>query len=104
MSARTRAIPLSSLAAIRVTCHTPCGAVFEIPAHAWTKPQALTCPSCGKRFVYRLEKPESVAGHAERNPLPEFASLLEAIATIEHAKVELIVPSEPSEIIVSAKQ
>jgi len=68
------------------------------------KPQALTCPSCGKRFVYRLEKPESVAGYAENNPLPEFAALLEAISTIEHVKVELIIPSEPLEFIVPTKQ
>jgi hypothetical protein len=104
MSARTRAIPLSSLAAIRVTCHTPCGTVVEIPPHAWSNPQALKCPSCGKLFVYSVDKPANVVRYNDQNPLPEFAALLESISKIEHAKVELIVPLEPSEFIVSPKQ
>jgi hypothetical protein len=72
--------------------------------HAWTNTQAPSCPSCGKRFVYRIDKPDSVAGHTEKNPLPEIAALLESISTIEHAKVELIIPAEPLEFIVPTKQ
>ena len=104
MSARTRTIPLSTVAAIRVTCHTPCGSVIEIPAHAWANTQVLSCPSCGKRFVYRVDRHDSALGDAEKNPLPELAAFLENISTIEHAKVELIIPSEPLEFIVPTKQ